>query len=76
VHLQDLQGFANFESVNEILGDHNVDKQITDNKGDVRIKIFLSKYPPTNGHRLRISWRISAMFTLAKSKRSSIAWSL
>jgi len=22
--------------VNEILGDHNVDKQITDNKGDVR----------------------------------------
>ena len=23
--------------VNEILGDHNVDKQITDNKGDVRI---------------------------------------
>ena len=23
-------------TVNEILGDHNVDKQITDNKGDVR----------------------------------------
>ena len=30
--------------VNEILGDHNVDKQITDNKGDVR-RFFLSLSP-------------------------------
>jgi D-3-phosphoglycerate dehydrogenase len=29
--------------VNEILGDHNVDKQITDNKGDVRNFWLLSK---------------------------------
>jgi hypothetical protein len=26
--------------VNEILGDHNVDKQITDNKGDVRHNVI------------------------------------
>jgi hypothetical protein len=31
-------------TVNEILGDHNVDKQITDNKGDVRKYPDVAKY--------------------------------
>ena len=35
------------DPVNEILGDHNVDKQITDNKGDVR-RYFLTSSLLTN----------------------------
>jgi hypothetical protein len=30
--------------VNEILADHNVDKQITDNKGDVRNFLAVHEY--------------------------------
>lgn len=37
-----LSCYAYFNLVNEILGDHNVDKQITDNKGDVCV-LMLSK---------------------------------
>ena len=67
--------FTNFESVNEILGDHNVDKQITDNKGDVRIQYRHFKYYYANDHRLRILWQILAMFILVRLKTSLIAWS-
>ena len=35
-------GWFSFE-VNEILGDHNVDKQMTDSKGDVRFQIPFTK---------------------------------
>jgi hypothetical protein len=31
---------TNYVSVNEILGDHNVDKQISDSKGDVGINQY------------------------------------
>jgi hypothetical protein len=68
-------GSADFKSVNEILGDHNVDKQITDNKGDVRINSSSFKYQSTYTYRLHISWRILAMFRPAKSRKSLIAWS-
>jgi hypothetical protein len=54
---------TDFTAVNEILGDHNVDKQTTDNKGDVSLK----EYPMENDYsrlildRLPISWPTLAM---------------
>ena len=39
---------AKFMLVNEILGDHNVDKQITDNKGDVRGPFSVPMWKQTN----------------------------
>jgi len=55
--------------VNEILGDHNVDKQITDNKGDVKA-LSSSMCHHLTIYRSPISWLISAACKPATSKRS------
>ena len=45
--------------VNEILGDHNVDKQMTDSRGDVSPCNRLTKIEMLNLFRLPILWQIS-----------------
>jgi D-3-phosphoglycerate dehydrogenase len=59
-----------FDIVNEILGDHNVDKQMTDSRGDVRhdTSIGSSNIAMLNLCRWPILWLISVTSTMPPSR--------
>ena len=58
--------------VNEILGDHNVDKQISDSRGEVRStpssEVLIRRLANASPPRSPTSWRTSATSTPARSR--------
>jgi hypothetical protein len=65
-----------FDIVNEILGDHNVDKQMTDSRGDVRgdTSIGSSNIAMLNLSRWPILWPISVTLTMPRSRNCMKDW--